>query len=808
VIILYFYCNLFPQNKFDKYTMRAIKQILAGIFAGFFFLMLGLIGYFYFNQEKIVEILIKEVNKQVNTPIDVQEVSMSFFERFPYVSVKFDQVTIHGANKTDTKSNDTLLTAQSLFFDLDLKTLISDKPQINRLAISNGKIHITIANDGTTNYNILKSAPSENTGKQGKLAIDAIEIEQIQVIYEDRQKGAFYVNQISEALIQGVIQKEYWQLNTDITLTQTNIIPEAYNFFEAYRFSGQIFKSQELIDWKGTLEGDNKQLKLDGVFNLKNNQAVIQSPGMKLNAEFINKILAKNKLGKLKISDGVTKISQLRYTYKNKNNQYLSFGFDASHKTLLKQKNINITAQGRFNYRSGRPLIKINTAEAAYKGSSVYFEGNYNLPDQIIKGFTSFTANLKDLNDFQISDLPVKNLTGLIDGQAQVNANLIGGQAYSNMFKEGELGFQNVGLVIRENNFQINNLNAVLKASPKNINIEELTGNFNQNNLSFKGQIDNLFEYLQKKQPININGHAHTTNFNLSTFLLLSENSKNSEPFRLTDNIRLDLTFEAKNLSRDKFRAKHVKTHFRKYGRRIEVLNLQMQTSDGSISTNGKLLQQKNNEWYVELTGNLQNVNVTGIFSEFNNFGQEYITSKNLAGKLTADVKADFVFYPDFSIRPESLYLITDLKIEDGALIDYKTLEALSNYIDVEELQHVKFARFENQISIQNQKITIPYMEVQSSAIDLVLTGTHTFNNEIDYQISVGLTDVLFRKLRRKHQKASAKQQNNKMMVFVDITGTTEDYNIEFSKLKRKRVEPVPEKQQKKKFDIEFGDFK
>ena len=234
--------------------MRAIKQILAGIFAGFVFLMLGLIGYFYFNQEKIVEILIKEVNKQVNTPIDVQEVSMSFFERFPYVSVKFDQVTIHGANKTDTKSNDTLLTAQSLFFDLDLKTLISDKPQINRLAISNGKIHITIANDGTTNYNILKSAPSENTGKQGKLAIDAIEIEQIQVIYEDRQKGIFYVNQISEALIKGVIQKEYWQLNTDITLTQTNIIPEAYNFFEAYRWSGQIFNHRSSLTGKEHLK--------------------------------------------------------------------------------------------------------------------------------------------------------------------------------------------------------------------------------------------------------------------------------------------------------------------------------------------------------------------------------------------------------------------------------------------------------------------------------------------------------------------------------------------------------------------------
>ena len=107
--------------------MGAIKQILAGIIVGVFLLTAGLAGYFYFNQEKIVEILIKEVNKQINTQIDVKEVSMSFFERFPYVSVKFDQVTVHGSRKNDQMPKDTLVTAQNIYFDLDIKTLISDK---------------------------------------------------------------------------------------------------------------------------------------------------------------------------------------------------------------------------------------------------------------------------------------------------------------------------------------------------------------------------------------------------------------------------------------------------------------------------------------------------------------------------------------------------------------------------------------------------------------------------------------------------------------------------------------------------------
>ncbi len=788
--------------------MGAIKQILAGIIVGVFLLTAGLAGYFYFNQEKIVEILIKEVNKQINTQIDVKEVSMSFFERFPYVSVKFDQVTVHGSRKNDQMPKDTLVTAQNIYFDLDIKTLISDKPQIKRLAISNGKIQMALSEEGSANYEIFKNKPSSRTNKKGSLKINAIEIQNIQFIYNDRQQNQYYTGQIEQALIQGVIEDRFWQLNTDITVVHTNLIPHKYNYFQQYRWSGDVNKTQGLLELKGLLQADNYKLNVEAVYNLKNNQAVVQSSGLTLDDEIINKLLAQHNIKNINLKTGKTKITQIRYNHKGKNSQYLSLGFKSNHSVVVKEKGLTLDTHGRLNYSNGNTFFKINTAEIGYKGSSAYFEGSYSYPSQTIKGFTSFTLNLDDLNETQTAKLPVRNLTGLIDGQAQIKGKVNEKISYDNIFREGELGFENVGLVIRDNDFQIENLKALLKISPENIVIDSLNGTFNQNTLSFHGQIDNLFEYLRKEKPISINGKAQTQNFNLSTFLLISENTKSSEPFRLTDDIRLDLTFDANKLTQNNFSAKNIKTHFRKYGRRIELLNLQMQTNDGNISTKGKLLQQKNNEWYVELSGDLQNVDVSGIFKAFNNFGQNYITAKNLSGRLTADVQADFVFHPDFSIRPESLYLITNLKIEDGALIDYKTLQALSNYIDVKELEHVKFARLENQISIQNQKIIIPYMEVQSSAIDLGLTGTHTFNNAIDYQISVGLADVLFRKLRRKHQKAQASRQNNKMMVFVDITGTTEDYNIEFSKLKRKRVEPVPQQEQKKKFDIDFGDFK
>ena len=148
------------------------------------------------------------------------------------------------------------------------------------------------------------------------------------------------------------------------------------------------------------------------------------------------------------------------------------------------------------------------------------------------------------------------------------------------------------------------------------------------------------------------------------------------------------------------------------------------------------------------------------------------------------------------------------MKITDGELINYTMLEELSDFIDVDELKHVKFDKLENRISIHDNKIIIPQMQVHSSAIDLGLVGEHGFNDIIDYQISVGLADVLFGKIPRRLRKESKRRKNKKLTLFVDITGNINDPQVSLSKFSREKV--IDEKKietKKKKFEIEFDDL-
>ena len=62
----------------------------------------------------------------------------------------------------------------------------------------------------------------------------------------------------------------------------------------------------------------------------------------------------------------------------------------------------------------------------------------------------------------------------------------------------------------------------------------------------------------------------------------------------------------------------------------------------------------------------------------------------------------------NYKFYSSSLNVNTQLKIEEGELIEFEPMYNLSDYVNLEELQNVKFATLENKIRIENKKIIIP----------------------------------------------------------------------------------------------------
>ncbi len=783
-------------------------QVFTGIFLGLIILMIGFVGYFYLNQDKIVDVLINEINRKVDTKIDVGEVSMSFWERFPSISVKFQDVVVHSSVEYSGTEADTLLFAQHLFFDLNVRTLVSQTPKISRLSVVNGFITLATDRHGRNNYDIFPPEPSATKKAQKDFQIDAFELENVQVNYKDDRSNDFYQNEIISANIEGMLNANTFNLNVQLKLAKTNLIPTRYNYFSTYSWNGNISRSANgFFQWNGELRAENFSAEVQGSYNLPDETMVVKSGEIKIQTSTINKFLRKEKINQFKLIGGALFIKSFDY-FAGKNTWQIHAVFKGNPDIEYLKKRVSLKMDGQLTNDGKNTLINFDRFDALHANSNLHFEGSFRYPQQYVRGITSFSLNLVDWQS-DLEKLPVTNITGIVVGQAQVDGRLAPGTEISSFFKEGEVGLQNVGLDIRDNNFSIRQLNSNMNVTPEKILIKNLNGTFNKNKLAFNGEVSSIFNYLLENQPLKIKGNVKASHFNLNEYLLISEENTPGNPFQLTDNIRLQIVAEITELVQNKFNAKNFSAEINKFGRRIEMPALFMETAQGTVRAEGKLVQQANNEWFVQMNGKLKQVEVSEVFDQFNNFGQSEIKARHIAGKLTAQVRSEFVFTPEFDVRPASIYLWSDILIENGQLNNYETLQKLAGYISVEELKHVQFDKLQNQITIIDQTVKIPFMEIKSSAIDLDLSGTHTFNNAMDYQLSVGLADVLFKKLRQKHKNTFAWEKNNKMMVAVDIKGTDEDYKVSFKEVKRKKIEPEPaeNKPGKKKFQIEFDDM-
>jgi hypothetical protein len=92
----------------------------------------------------------------------------------------------------------------------------------------------------------------------------------------------------------------------------------------------------------------------------------------------------------------------------------------------------------------------------------------------------------------------------------------------------------------------------------------------------------------------------------------------------------------------------------------------------------------------------------------------------------------------------------------------------------VDELKDVRFNKLTNTISIDQGLIRIPEMTISSNVLNMELSGSHSFENEIDYLIRLRLSDVLFSK-----RKAQAK--NSEFDEFLKVEERDDDHRVPIS---------------------------
>ncbi|NJN42623.1 MAG: AsmA-like C-terminal region-containing protein [Flammeovirgaceae bacterium] len=129
----------------------------------------------------------------------------------------------------------------------------------------------------------------------------------------------------------------------------------------------------------------------------------------------------------------------------------------------------------------------------------------------------------------------------------------------------------------------------------------------------------------------------------------------------------------------------------------------------------------------------------------------------------------------------ETLIADINVTIENGELNNFDPLKELNKYLDDEGLSRLRFADLKNEIHVENKMIYLPKMEVSSNVTNIQLSGTHTFDQRIDYRVIAPLRN---KKKIDKDEAFGALEEDTsgKAKVYLKITGTTNDYKVSYDK--------------------------
>jgi hypothetical protein len=251
--------------------------------------------------------------------------------------------------------------------------------------------------------------------------------------------------------------------------------------------------------------------------------------------------------------------------------------------------------------------------------------------------------------------------------------------------------------------------------------------------------------------------------------------------FSISPYLHVNFNCDIKSMHYKRFTPRNVKGDLQIKNQMAVSKNIQFQTMGGTLSLNG-IVDAKDPKAIDVVSGaKLQGIYLDSIFYVFENFHQDFIQDKHLKGQVFADVNMEMTLDDDLKLYSETLVTDAGVAIKNGELNDFPPMQKLSKYLDDEGLHHLRFADLKNDIHIEKKTIYIPSMEVGTNVTAIRLSGTHTFDQKIDYRVIAPLRN---RKKIDPDEAFGAVEEvvAGKPKIFLKITGTTDHYEVALDK--------------------------
>jgi hypothetical protein len=318
--------------------------------------------------------------------------------------------------------------------------------------------------------------------------------------------------------------------------------------------------------------------------------------------------------------------------------------------------------------------------------------------------------------------------------------------------------------------------------------LSNVSGKLGNSDFLLNGFFKNIVTFLLfENQPIGIETDLKSNYLDVDQLFAIgfgtsadvTERKKQQYEFKISRNINLNFNCDVKALRYRRFYATYLKGDLLVKNEMAVSRHIKFNSMGGNMTLSGIVDAKNNKAIDVVSTFALKGIHADSIFYVFENFDQNFIVDKHLKGQADADVSLEFTLNQNLRLYQETLVSDISTSIKNGELNNFEPMKKLNKYLNDQGLSRLRFSDIKNDIHIENKTIYMPQMEVRTNVTSIKLSGTHTFDQRIDYRIIAPLRNN--KNITSVEAKEALQEDGSgQSKLYLRIAGTTDDYKISY----------------------------
>lgn len=729
---------------------------------------------------------------------------ISVFSSFPQMSIVLKDVYIEDSHEGSYP----LLTASEIRCQLSPLRVWKGDYTIKGLTIINSETNLKVNSQGENNYTILK--PRENKSadvSSMKFELRDVQLEKTRVRYIDVSAEEDLIFSSNELLASIQSANDVYDIEADGELTTEKISVNGNSFL-----AGKSFKvvselsyddaQRSLTIKPSTLNIRNSAFNVSGTYVWKQKNIIdITTQGYETDIQTLLSLLNESvvkKFQKYRSKGDVYFTARLNGEISRKVSPSINIDFGFKDATLFNpDSRSQITGASMEGSFVSPQILKTEVARLNLKNIKAKlndepFTADFqlqNFRDPVVKCSFDGRLDAKSLLDFY----PIKNLEDL-SGSMLANVKFDGKvgllkkrSTAQRVSTEGTIELENIGLTFGQDKVRLENLRGNMQFNNIDLALSNVSGKLGNSDFLLNGFFKNIITFiLFENQPIGIETDLKSRFLDVDQLFAMGfgqpsqgtgDSGKNQYEFRISRNINLNFNCDVKGLRYKRFYATDLKGDLLVKNEMAVSRNIRFSSMGGDMSFTGIVDAKNNKAIDVVSSFRLNGINADSIFYVFHNFDQNFIVDKHLKGKAYADVSLEFTLNQNLRLYQETLISDISTSIKGGELNNFEPMKKLNKYLNDEGLSKLRFSEIKNDIHIENKTVFIPQMEVRTNVTTIKISGTHTFDQRIDYRLIAPLrNDKNITSVEAK--QALQEDGSGQSKLFLKIVGTADDYRV------------------------------